>query len=122
MTTAFLLLAVIVITVSSIYSVREYSLLPTSDTPQITIAAQTTAAMIKAEKIKKARKHLVELGYKTMAKFEEATEKMLGHKYTNLSSLSSDELDKLIDFKGEYLAKDTHTFQKLFKQSSGHSQ
>lgn len=62
---------------------------------------QTTAAMVKAEKIKKARKHLMELGYKTAAVFETVTEKVIGRKCSNLTSLSIDELDKIIEFKGE---------------------
>ena len=60
-----------------------------------------STAIVVAEKIKKARKHLMELGYKTMTAFEEVTEKVIGRKCSNLSSLSADELDKIIELKGE---------------------
>ena len=48
-----------------------------------------------AEKIKETRKHLISLGYKTLQQFEEVTEKVIGRRCSNLSSLSFDELDKL---------------------------
>lgn len=60
-----------------------------------------STAMVVANKIKKARKNLVELGYKNLAQFKEATLKILGRECDNLTTLSPDELDKIIEYKGE---------------------
>lgn len=60
-----------------------------------------SSAYIVAEKIKKARKNLIELGYKNLAQFKEATLKILGRECENLTTLSPDELDLIIDYKGE---------------------